>query len=200
MKKILRHNKQSIGILIISIVISVVYFFVVSKYANEKVWDTLTTFISTILSIVIGTTIGVIIYNYQKNASDTERLSQLKTNLAAEFSDLNRILTKGSGMKVNGQEYIVTYLQTIVTDECCKSGLFTTKLLENLLHLSRKIKFYNSLVNYFLQIISNSNSQNFSNLLENCTSNLATSRQSIINDINKIKNDLKIELSNSINS
>lgn len=186
--------------IIIGLILSISYFLFIRSNVKEKTWDTATNFVTTILSIVIGAMISIIIYHYQNENENQQKLTEMRRNLEAELSDIKRVLTSGEAITVNGLPFLTTYIQPIIVDECAKSGLFLSRDVENLLHISRKIKFYNVQVNYFLSILTNSDNKQFSNILINCNKNMETSRLAIIQDINQIQNQLNLTLSNSINS
>ena len=198
MTRFFNQNKYSIAVCIISILVAWLYFMYISNYVTDKIWDTSTTFISTLLSIIIGVTISIILYNYQNNQQDIEKIKELKTNLTAELSDLNRVMSSGEAMNVNQLDFVVTFIQPIIIDECSKSGLFNPLEVENFLHVSRKIKFYNVQVSYFLNLINNASTVNFNTLLVHCHKNMETSRIAVINDIVFLAKKLNLELSDSI--
>jgi hypothetical protein len=183
----------------IGLILSISYFLFILSNVKEKTWDTATTFVTTILSIVIGAMISIIIYQYQNQNENQQKLSEMRRNLESELSDIQRVLTSGEVITINSLPFLTTYIQPIIVDECAKSGLFLSRDVENLLHISRKIKFYDVQVNYFLSILTNSDNPQFPNILMNCNKNMETSRLSIIQDINQIKNQLNLTLSNSIN-
>lgn len=186
--------------IIIGLILSISYFLFIRCNVKEKTWDTATNFVTTILSIVIGAMISIIIYHYQNENENQQKLTEMRRNLEAELSDIKRVLTSGEAITVNGLPFLTTYIQPIIVDECAKSGLFLSRDVENLLHISRKIKFYNVQVNYFLSILTNSDNKQIPNILINCNKNMETSRLAIIQDINQIQNQLNLTLSNSINS
>lgn len=191
-------NIYPIITIIVGILLSVAYFFYIKNNVKDKKWDTATNFITTVLSIVIGAMISIIVYHYQKENENQQKLSEMRTNLETELSDIKRVLSSGEVLTVNGLPFLTTYIQPIIIDECAKSGLFIPRDIENLLHISRKIKFYNTQVNYFLSILT-SDSKQFPGLLENCNKNMENSRLAIIQDINQIQTQLNLTLSDSIN-
>jgi len=198
MKKM--QNIYPVITIIIGLILSISYFLFIKSNVEDKTWDTATNFVTTILSIVIGAMISIIIYQYQKESENQQKLTEMRRNLEAELSDINRVLSSGEAITVDGLAFLTTYIQPIIVDECAKSGLFLARDVENLLHVSRKIKFYNVQVNYFLAILTNSDNKQFIFLLRNCNRNMETSRLSIIQDISQIQNQLKLTLSDSINS
>lgn len=175
------------------------YLIYVIYYVKDKKWDTATNFITTILSIVVGAMISILIYNAQQNNQENQKLIELRKNLEAEMSDINRILSSNDVITVNGLTFLTTHIEPIIIDECAKSGLFNSIDVENFLHISRKIKFYNVQVSYFLSILTASNNQFGSQLLTNCNKNMETSRYAILNDIKLIQEKLNLKLSGSIN-
>jgi len=195
----MKQNIYPIITIIIGLILSVTYFLYINSCVEDKTWDTATNYLTTILSIVIGAMISIIIYNYQKNLESQQKLSELRINLEAELSDMNRVLNSGEAMTVNGLSFLTTFIEPIIINECAKSGLFSSLHVENLLHISRKIKFYNVLVNYFLSILTNSNTPLFNTLLTNCNTGMESSRLAIINDIKQIQDQLVLKQSESIN-
>lgn len=171
---------------IVALLLSVFYFFYILIYVPEKTWDTATNFVTTVLSIVIGAMLSVIIYNYQKKQQSEHKLKELRVNLERELSDINDVLSSRETIKVENLSFLITYIQPIIIDECTKSGLFEPSDVETLLYISRKIKFYNLQVTYFLSILTNSDNKNFSYLLANCNNNMEKSRTTLIDDIKMI--------------
>ena len=184
---------------LISLIFSIAYFLYIKSNVNDKTWDTATNFVTTILSIVIGAMISIILYNLQQKTESEQRVTELKKNLQAELSDINRVLSSGDVINVNGLPFLAIFIEPIIIDECAKSGLFETKDVENFLHISRKIKFYNVQVNYFLSILTTSNNPFSPEILIHCQKNMETSRIAIINDIKTIQTQLNLSLSDSIN-
>ncbi|MCF8451619.1 MAG: hypothetical protein K9G42_00370 [Pedobacter sp.] len=191
-------NSYPVVAIIIAILLSLAYFFYIKSSVKSKVWDTATNFVATMLSIVIGAMISIIIYNSQQKNQDERKLSELRTNLEAELSDINRILVANEVMTVGQISFLITYIEPVIIQECAKSGLFQPKEVENLLHISRKIKFYNTQVNYILSILASSPNPS-SELLAHSSRNLETTRVGVINGINLIKVRLNLKLSDSIN-
>ena len=184
---------------LVSLILSIAYFLYIKSYVKDKTWDTATNFVTTILSIVIGAMISIILYNLQQKMESEQRVTELRKNLQAELSDINRVLNSGDVITVNGLPFLATFIEPIIIDECAKSGLFETKEVENFLHISRKIKFYNVQVNYFLSILTTSNNPFSPEILTHCQKNMETSRVAIINDIKTIQTQLNLSLSDSIN-
>ena len=194
-----KQNLYPILAVIVGLFLSGLYLNYILNNVNDKTWDTATNYVTTLLSIVVGANISILIYNHQKEQQSEQKLKELRASLERELSDLNRILTTGESITVNNLSFLSTYIQPIIIDECAKSGLFETKEVENLLHMSRKIKFYNVQVSYFLSILINSNNNNFSDILNNCNRNMETSRNAIINNINMIITQFDLTKSDSIN-
>jgi hypothetical protein len=180
--------------IIIGVILSLLYLIYIWIKKNDKFWDATTNIIVTTLSIVIGAMISIILYNYQKHNDDLETLNELKINLQAEFSDINRVLLSNDIITINNHRFLVTFIEPIVITECAKSGLFESKDVENLLHLSRKVKFYNTQVNYLLSLVANSNNPSFTVTIELCNKNMENSRLAIIQDITKVAEDLGLPL------
>ena len=190
----IKNNKYATIAIIIGVILSLLYLIFIWIEVNDKFWDATTNIVVTTLSIVIGAMISIILYNYQKSNEDLETLSDLKKNLQAEFSDINRVLLSNDVITINRLRFLVTFIEPIVMIECAKSGLFQSKEVENLLHLSRKVKLYNTQVNYLLSLIANSNNPNFPSTIELCNKNMETSRLAIIQGITKVATDLSLSL------
>ncbi len=190
-------NTYPILTIAISLTLAISYFIYVASYLKNIKWDTATSFVTTVLSIVIGAMISILIYNAQKTEQDKQKLSELRQNLEAEISDMSRVLSSKDVITVNGMTFMTTYIQPLIIDECAKSGLFNSLDVENFIHISRKINFYNVQVNYFLSILANTNDQFSPQLLTNCNKNMETSRIQILNDIKFIQEKLNLTLSNS---
>ncbi|MDO6602112.1 hypothetical protein [Arenibacter palladensis] len=183
--------------ILISLIIAFLFYFKVKKKVNK--WGILTNYISTILSIVIGAMISILIFNYQESKTDERELTELKINLEAELSDIQRVLSSGDVLTINKLPFLITYVEPIIIGECAKSGLFNSKDVENLLHLSRKIKFYNVQVEYLLNIIQKEEIPSFSILLKNCNRNMETSRSQILKNILQTASQLDMKLSETRN-
>ncbi len=191
-------NLYPIITIILAMAISICYLIYIRIYITDKTWDTTTNYVTTVLSIVVGAMISIIIYNIQQEDQSQQKLKELRKNLAAELSDINRGLISGDVMTVNEMSFLVTYIEPIIIKECAKSGLFQPKEVENLLHISRKTEFYNVQVNYFLAVIANANNPHFQDILTNCNKNMETTRSAIVQSIQLIVNQFNLTLSDSI--
>lgn len=200
MKKILDKNIYFIVVCVISFLIFGLYYWYIAKNVDSEKWNVSITFLSTLLSIIVGAAISCIIYDYQKDVQERERLVELLKCLSAELSDLKRVLANGEGLKVNNLTFIVTYIQPIIIDECAKSALFTPDNIENFIHVSRKIKLYWAFVDYLLRLLAAPKGQDFEALLQHCHTNMETSRNAILSDIEFLTKKLDVKLSDSLNA
>ncbi len=194
------NNLVPIIAILISLIIAFLFYFKVKKKKKVNKWDILANYVSTIVSIVIGAMISILIFNYQEKKTDERELTELKINIEAELSDIQRVLSSGDVLIINKLSFLITYVEPIIIGECAKSGLFNSKDVENLLHLSRKIKFYNVQVEYLLNIIQKEENPSFTILLQNCNKNMETSRTQILKDISQIVSHLDLKLSESRNN
>jgi CRISPR/Cas system-associated endoribonuclease Cas2 len=182
--------KRNYVLLIITIVVmvaSVQYANYVTKVAPDKTWDVVTSLITTVLSIVLGATLSIIIYNFQKEQQDREKVLDLKDGIRAEMNDISEVLSRESTFSLHfGNEVIpftITYIQPTILETAANSGLFDSISTENFLHVARKIRFYNVHVSYLLNLLSNIDSPTVKQLIKSHQSNMETTRLAIIENI-----------------
>ncbi|MEK6659045.1 MAG: hypothetical protein AABY36_05130 [Campylobacterota bacterium] len=144
-----------------------------------------TTFVSTLLSIIVG----IFLYEYQDNENKKSELKRLKTIVKAESQDIVSILSAGEGMTItlsNGQTMIVliTLISPLAHEEAGKSGKFNALVTENLFHISRKIRMYNMKVEYLLGLIQRNQNESY---LIHAINNVNETKEAVIRDCNQVK-------------
>lgn len=199
----MKNNRNiPVVIIIISLILAGFYFVIILKNKPDETWNWLHTFISTLLSVIIGFATGILLYDIQTKSTDKKRRNELKELLRAELSDIYNVLTRDDFVVVtlNNQERLkvkITYIQPIILEECAKCGLFNSVETENFLHVARKIRFYNTLINYLLSILSKPDSTIVEALVKHAAENIESNIKGITSNITQILQQLKLTLSDS---
>ena len=181
-------------LLIITISIAIIYLVVFSLMQPEDILNLLNTVIGTFLSFFIAVLAGIYLFNWQTDKSNRARAEDLNSNLAAELSDLLRILNADGAMSItlpSGHEkrVLIVFIQPLIIESAALSGLFSQLDNENLLHLARKVRMFNFKVEYLMGLIqSKANEETIVHAIDN----VEGSRISIIEGINKVAINMKI--------
>ena len=195
-------------VLTITIIVVIVYSYAIANYFNclpQHLWNWLSSLIATFVSVLLAVIVGITLFNYSQ---DKTKINDRKTYLSllqSELSDTNRILSDSGKMNINinNNTYpvLVTYIQPIVLEDAARSGLFNEVISENLLHLARKMKMFNLMTNFLLNIIASGRASdpNLPNHISNAVQNVEGTRKGIIEGIEHMAKQLKINLSSSIN-
>lgn len=193
--KLTGSNILIVIIFVLLVVGSIVY---ISQSDTKDLPNVILTFLSIFFSVVLGAIFSIILYNNQKQIQDERLLKALKTNLQAEITDMYEVLKKGTPLKVNGLDFTITFIQPIILEKSAKSDLFKSHEIENFLHVARKVRFYNLLVNHLLSIINSPKDKNFTAILSSYHANLERTKKGIIHNLEQILEQLELKFSDSI--
>ena len=133
---------------IFTLLIAAGYSLAVYCFQPEKLWDWLNTLVGSGLSFFLAVLGGIYLFKLQTNADENSERNALHALLAAEFSDLVRILGDSSRMGLTlqsgaKQSVLIAFVQPLATEKAALSGLLSQGESENLLHLARKLRMLN---------------------------------------------------------
>lgn len=179
---------------IITLAIAAGYSLAVYFIRNEQLWDWLNTLIGSSLSFFLAVLGGMYLFKLQTTAAEESQRNALRALLAAEFSDLLRILRNTSRMTVTlssggTRSVLVTYVQPLATEKAALSGLLPQIESENLLHLARKLRMLNFKGEYLMGLIQSKAQEPF---LLHAIDNIEQTQQSLIEHINFVADRLKL--------
>ena len=191
-------------VLTITIIVVIVYSYAIVNYFNclpQHLWNWFSSLIATFVSVLLAVIVGITLFNYNQDKTKTNERKTYLSLLQSELSDTKRILSDSGKMNVNinnnAYPVLVTYIQPIVLEDAARSGLFNEVISENLLHLARKMKMFNLTTNFLLNIIASGRASE--NHISNAVQNVEGTRKGIIEGIEHMVKQLKINLSSSIN-
>lgn len=151
---------------IITLLVAISYSLVVYCVQPEKLWDWLNTLVSSGLSFFLAILGGIYLFKLQARASDDAERKALCVLLAAEFSDLIRILGDQSHMALTFQSgskhtVLIAFIQPLAIEKAALSGLFNHLESENLLHLARKLRMLNFKSEYLMGLVQSRADEHF---------------------------------------
>ncbi len=194
-----------IAALVTAIYTCLVYRIGARPNSNSVVWNWWHRLISTSVSVLLGVVVAVQMFAYESK-SETERTENRHLYLLkAEMSDTYRILQDNESMTlyVGSTNYpvLVTYIQPLAIEDAAKSGLFTALQTENLLHLARKMRMFNLKTTHYLHLIAQNAAfdSSYEGKVAHATRNVEETRASILEAIDLCRQQLGIDLSESVN-
>lgn len=193
MKEFIKNNLLFSLLALYLVLILASFLFIVSTSA-DNIRSISITFLTTFLSVILAITLSIIAYNYQEEQKDEREMNKLKTNLKAEITDILDVLRREDFLIINnGLRFKVTYIQPIIIEECVRTDLFNSRQTENLLHIARKIRFYNTQIEYLLNLLAHPKNNDFESLISHCERNLTQTINCIIKNLDQMKNQLGIK-------
>ncbi|WP_199454799.1 hypothetical protein [Vibrio owensii] len=143
-----------------------------------------TTFVSTLLSIIVG----IYLFEYQQKENRKSEHKRLVDIVTAESKDIISILSDDSKMVINlpsgkSMSVLITLISPLAHEEAGKSGEFDALITENLFHISRKIRMYNMKVEHLLGLIRSNSSEAF---LEHAIENVNQTTIAVIDGCNLV--------------
>lgn len=183
----------------ITFILAISYSLFIYFAKPQQLLEWVTTVVASGISFFLAIIAGIYLYNQQKSAEESSQAKDLRLLLAAEFSDINRILTGGTAMSVNlpsgkSINVLIAYIQPLVTEKAALSGLYDKLKSENLFHLARKIRIYNTKTDYFLGLLQSNPNEN---MMIHANQNIEETRIAIIQNIQLIADQFELELSDS---
>jgi len=186
--------------MIVAILVATIYAVIVHWKAPSEAWDWWHSLIAMLVSILLGVTIALSLFQNQQQAiakTDKQRFLSL---LRLELSGIRRGLrdpTRAnlwvhSGVSLPAQ---VTYIQPLILEEAGRSGLFDNNTSFMMIDLSGSMRMFNKKTQILLDLLSSSKEP--VGLEENvraAITNIDRSRGGILKGIGLLSADLGIEL------
>lgn len=152
---------QSLILLIPLLVAGIIarkYSYRVKKEAPaEQIWGWRHNLYATMVSVLIGVSIAIFLFNIQNYLSDISKRNNFNILLAAQMTDTLRGIS-GEPLKVKiGRDTIgvvITTLQPNLLESAASSGLYSHDVTEFMIHFSREMALYNLLVGHFMSLLA----------------------------------------------
>jgi len=131
---------------ILGILLAIIYTKIVYLMNKSGVWNWWHRFISTLVSILVGISITLLIFNYQQTALNTKKREVLVKVINSELSDMREYLSKDEEFNIRVLDKVYSFniisLHPQSLADAAKSGLFNEEISINLFRLSRKMEMY----------------------------------------------------------
>ncbi len=181
---------------IFTLIIAAGYSVAVHCFQPEKFWDWLNTLVGSGLSFFLAVLGGIYLFRLQTNASKSSERSALRALLAAEFSDLVRILGNSSRMDItlpsgSKRSVLIAFVQPLAIEKAALSGLLSQVESENLLHLARKLRMLNFKSEYLMGLIQSRSEEQF---LLHAADNIEDTRVASIAGIRHVAKQLGLSI------
>lgn len=190
--------------MIVAILVVATYAIIVHRKAPSEVWGWWHSFVATLVSILVGVTIAVALFqNQQRIVTKVEKqryLSLLRlelSNIRHTLLDTNRVNTLvHSGVRLPAQ---VTYIQPLILEEAGRSGLFDNNASFMMIDLSGSMWMFNKKTQVFLDLLGSSKEPiGLEENVRGIIMNIDKSRGGILKGIETLSTDLGIELIDKI--
>lgn len=184
---------------ILTLITAVSYSLVVYCLQYEKLWDWLNVLVGSSVSFFFAVLGGIFLLRLQTNATEKSERSALRALLAAELSDLLRILSDSSRMELilqSGAKHslLIAFVQPLATEKVALSGLFSQLESENLLHLARKLRMLNFKSEHFMGLIQSHAEEQF---LVHAINNIEETRVAVIEGVRHVAKQLGLSIEES---
>jgi hypothetical protein len=178
-----------------AIALAAVYTGIVQIAAKGQRWAWWHRLVSTIVSVLLGIVIAMHIYSLQQNDQREGQKRRILYLLNAELLDTYRVLTSTNDFAIitNNDRFSaqVGFIQPLITEEAVKSGLFDQFLTEQLIHLARKMRFYNVCVDNVIRVANSfSGDPNYERRVRHATMNSELNRNTLIEDVETIRKNI----------
>jgi hypothetical protein len=179
---------------LMAVLAAAIYSCIVSYFYPDKLWDWLNTLVGSFLSFFLAMISGIWLYNKQSQLAAEKSKQEMKTVLASELSDLHRILTSGEMMPLKypsgkTDSVLVTFVQPITVEKAAQSSLFSSRDTENLLHLARKVRMFQLIIEHFLGLLRSGAKEEY---IAHTIRNSEETRQALIADIRQISDQMQL--------
>ncbi len=162
-----------------------------------------TTFVATIISVILAFFVGLALYRRQVRMADAKRREELREALLAELdatiSDLKdpKSFWAQPQTALEGPAVPITYLQAVILEDAARSGLFDTKSTNKMLSLIRLVDVYNLRISQLITIGSTGIPGGVNTLpayqgqLNNLLKHIDNSKQTIIDEAENLTEMIK---------
>lgn len=146
--------------LTLAVVAPLTFLTLVGVLSPSTFWSSLSTFASTVISVLAAFFIGVGLYDRQVRIADVKKVEQLNHALVAELSEMHRALERPMLYKLplSNRPHMdtipVTYVYPIMLEDAARSGFFNTTFTRQMLELARTIHIYNTRVSHTLSVLA----------------------------------------------
>lgn len=135
------------------------FVLVLSRAPAEAQWDLVNTFVATFASVVFAFFVGILLFDYQVEATDARRTERLGSLLMAELSDSVAALADAAPVQMpladgSVAEAVIAHVQPLAVEEAVRSGLFDPSHAEAALRLSKNMRAYSAGVSALLSFVS----------------------------------------------
>ncbi len=137
------------------------YLFVLDDAPAAVRWGFVNILVSTFASVVLTFLGGILLFDYQRRVTATERARLLSSLLVAELSETVEVLEDRSTTmeailfdEPTAVRVAIVHLHPSVIEEVVRGGYFETSYSERVLRLSRRMVEYNTKVSDFLGLLS----------------------------------------------
>ncbi len=187
-----------------ALLIIAVYTIILVKKRHPLIewWNSL---IATSVSVILGISVGIFLFNYSKKQSDVVQRQQFIDLLGSELANTRQILSKEDSLTITVGEknisFLISSLEPSSIQEAAQSNLFNPLQTAALLILSQRYKMFNIKCDHLLNILllAGDQSRNADVLLSQARDNIEQTRRSILESINFLENELHLDLSDSRN-
>jgi len=119
-------------------------------YAPSDFAEWLATLLATFIGAILAVAGGIVLFNFQRHQSDSDRRNQLRRALASEIRASQGILSgdptpiMSSGTHAVFGEVVLVPLPHVVVEEAARSALFTSAKTDQFFYLAGYIQVHNN--------------------------------------------------------
>ncbi len=168
------------------------YVFVLDDAPEAIRWGFVNIFVSTFASVVLTFLVGILLFDYQRRVTATERARLLSSLLVTELSETVAVLDRSGSVEIRlpnddptAVRVVIVHLHPSVIEEVVRGGgYFGASYSERVLRLSRMMVEYNTKVSDFLGLLSQSSDVGSSvkNVVLRMAQDLEGLREAIVDD------------------
>ncbi|WP_299599682.1 hypothetical protein [uncultured Microbulbifer sp.] len=184
-------KRYAIGIIVFLVS---AYTFAVYKIYPDKLALWINAIIAVLISSAMAVITGLLLFENQRKTTSKSEKEDLRKILKAEMIDIQNTMVTEDLMTINlpggvTRKVLVANIQPIAMEKVALSGKFDSRLSHQLLHVARKIRMLNVMVEYFLNSIGHGNID----MINHAAGNIDSTRSAIYDNLNQIAKEQGFE-------
>jgi hypothetical protein len=138
--------------LIIPVITIILFSILIKRKKPDEYWNWWISFISTIVSLMLGVVVGVSLFEYSQNRIKLDEKARLSNMLCIELSDIYDELSHEKFTTIDNKQIqtLVIKLDEIIINEAIRSNLFDEGITNQLILISRDITMLNMSVDHYM--------------------------------------------------
>jgi len=188
--------------LIIPIITIIIFSILIKRKKPDEYWNWWISFISTIVSLMLGVVVGISLFEYSQNRIKLDEKARLTTTLCTELSNIYEELSHEKFITIGDNRQIQTLvikLDQIIINDVIRSNLFDKDVTNQLIIISRNITMLDFSADHYMASLRMGESINSGTMVDTfigIMTNIERYRAKIKHSIEKLEPLIDSDLTN----